>query len=328
MARNRVDLPEPGRAGDQHALARAQRDVVRRRPAAAPCGSRTSEVVDLDRIRRRSRSHHLDRRLDCCGRLRLLGRDIEAVEPRDHRAPFRELPVGSDEKRQRGLHAVERGRRLHQPAELNRAGEIGGADHDEGKHHRDLRIARGQEGQPLGALHDQEPVGHDLAEAVEQPLALRLLAAEQRDLLGILPHPHEIEAEIGLEPLLAEIERHQRPADQMRQRGSDHRVEQRRPDQVSRESTKVVPNRWSGAADDSVHRITTNEPQRDDGAEQPDAERQRALDEKLDVLGDALVGIVGRVAEQLHAVVVGAAEPAVEILPRSSIAASGSAAID
>ena len=51
------------------------------------------------------------------------------------------------------------------------------------------------------------------------------------------------------------------------------------------------------------------------------------LDEHPDVFGDALVRVVGGVAEQLHAVVVGAVEPVAEIAPWSSIAASGSAAI-
>ena len=52
------------------------------------------------------------------------------------------------------------------------------------------------------------------------------------------------------------------------------------------------------------------------------------LDEQLDVLGDALVGIVGGIAEQLHAIMVGGVEPVVEIVSASSSAASGSAAID
>ena len=56
--------------------------------------------------------------------------------------------------------------------------------------------------------------------------------------------------------------------------------------------------------------------QRDDRAEQSDAQRQRAVDEEIDVLGDALVRIVGGIAEKLHAVMVAAAEPMIEILPR------------
>ena len=62
------------------------------------------------------------------------GRALEAVEPLDDGAPFGELAIDVDEERQRALHAVEGGRGLHQAAELDRAGEIGRADHDKGKH--------------------------------------------------------------------------------------------------------------------------------------------------------------------------------------------------
>ncbi len=40
------------------------------------------------------------------------------------------------------------------------------------------------------------------------------LAVQQRDLLGILAHAHQAEAEIGLEALLLEVQRDQRAADQ------------------------------------------------------------------------------------------------------------------
>ena len=75
-----------------------------------------------------------------------------------------------------------------------------------------------------------------------------------------------------------------------------------------------MPNRCSGAATDSVHRMTTNEAERDDRAEQAECRWSSVrVDEHLDVFGDALVGIVGGVAEKLHAVVVGAVEPVAEI---------------
>src|SRR5262249_55025772 len=41
-----------------------------------------------------------------------------------------------------------------------------------------------------------------------------------------------------------------------------------------------------------------------------------ALDEHVDVLGDALVGVIGGIAEELHPVVVGAGEPMMKILLR------------
>jgi hypothetical protein len=163
-------------AGDQHALAGGDDDVVggdQRRTLRQP----DQQIVDFDRIAA-TVGHYLDRRLGGGGGARVLGRDLEAVQPRDHGAPLRELAVGGDEERQRGLHAVERGRRLHQAAELDRAREIGRADHHERKHDRDLRVAGGEEGEPFGPLHDQHKVGDHLAEAVEQPIALRGLAGE------------------------------------------------------------------------------------------------------------------------------------------------------
>jgi hypothetical protein len=72
-----------------------------------------------------------------------------------------------------------------------------------------LRIARGERGQPLGAGHDLVPVLDDAAEAPQQPLLFGAFAVEQRDLLRILAHPHEIETEVGFKPLLLEIEHDQ-----------------------------------------------------------------------------------------------------------------------
>ena len=58
--------------------------------------------------------------------------------------------------------------------------------------------------------HDQQPVADHAAEAIEQAMGLRRFAVEQRDLLGVLAHAHEIEAEVGLEALLLKIEPNQR----------------------------------------------------------------------------------------------------------------------
>ena len=247
--------------------------------------------------------------------LRALDRDIETVEPRNHRPPFRELPIGIDEKRQRGLHAAEGGRRLHQAAELDRAGKIGGADDDEGKDGRYLGIARREEGELLGAQHDLHEVTDQPSEPVEQLLALIGLAAQEGDLLGILPHPNEVEAEVGFEPLLAEIEPHQRPADEVRQRGPYDRIEQSGPHQIPWNGEARAEQMERGSGRKGPQDDDEGE-QRDDGAEQAHGDRQRALDEEVDVLGDALVRVVGGIAEKLHAVVVGVGKPTVEILPR------------
>ena len=62
--------------------------------------------------------------------------------------------------------------------------------------------------------------------------------------------------------------------------------------------------------------MTTKEPSDTIAPSRPTPTIRRELDELLDVLGDALVGVVGGVAQHLHAVVVGAVEPVVEILRR------------
>jgi hypothetical protein len=92
--------------------------------------------------------HFNVRRRDGCG---LGGRDslVEAVEPFDHRGPFRQVAIGIDEEGKRGLHAAEGRGGLHQAAELHGAGEIGRADDDIGKNRRHLAIAGGEEGQAL-----------------------------------------------------------------------------------------------------------------------------------------------------------------------------------
>ena len=110
------------------------------------------------------------------GGLRLRDRGIEAVEPGDHRAPFREIAVDvdEDESASRTLSKARGG--LHQPAELDLAGEIGGAHHDVREHRRDLPVARGQEGQPLQRAHDLPPVGDHEGEPVLQARVLRGLA--------------------------------------------------------------------------------------------------------------------------------------------------------
>src|SRR5262249_60579910 len=59
------------------------------------------------------------------------------------------------------------------------------------------------------------------------------LTGEQRDLLRILAHPYEIEAEVGLVALLVEIELYQRPPDAMRRRRAQDRIDQRGPNEIA-----------------------------------------------------------------------------------------------
>ncbi len=82
-------------------------------------------------------------------------------------------------------------------------------------------------------FYDRDPIVDHAAEPVDVPFALRRFAMQRRDLLGVLARAHQVETEIGLKTLLLEIERNERPADAMRQHGTNHRIDQRRPYQIA-----------------------------------------------------------------------------------------------
>ena len=98
----------------------------------------------------------------------------------------------------------------------------------------------------------------------------------------------------------------------MRHPGADDGIDQRRPDEIAWDIERLRA--------DHERRTCRQVPQdhhegdkRDDGAEQRDADLERRVDELLDVIGDPLVGVVGKVAFQPHTVVGAVAEPAAEI---------------
>ena len=134
MARNSVDLPAPEGPVTSTLSPPGSIASVSAATSGWPFGSRTrrsSIAIDLPSPSRGRTSIGGWRH---GGRLRLRDGGVEAVQPRDDRAPFRQLAVDVDEDRERLLHAVEGARRLHQRAELDLPGEIGRADQDEGKH--------------------------------------------------------------------------------------------------------------------------------------------------------------------------------------------------
>jgi len=73
------------------------------------------------------------------------------------------------------------------------------------------------------------------------------------------------------------------------------------------------PNRCSGAALDRAPQDGDEGDQRHRRVQEADADVQRAVDEQLDVVGHALVGVVGGVALELHAVVVGLMQPVAKV---------------
>ena len=121
-------LARARRSGDQHAVAGRECEPS---PATSglPSGRLTATVVDLNagvgrRAARPRRPAATPRRRAPASTARW-----KPASRCDHRAPFGELAVDGDEERQRALHAAEGRRGLHQPAELDRAREIGRADH-------------------------------------------------------------------------------------------------------------------------------------------------------------------------------------------------------
>ena len=77
-------------------------------------------------------------------------------------------------------------------------------------------------------------VRNDVAEHVASPLDLAVLALEQRDLLAVFADAREVEAEVRLDGLLAEIEPRQASADELGDAGGDDRVEDGDPEQEAR----------------------------------------------------------------------------------------------
>jgi hypothetical protein len=229
MARNRVDLPEPdgpltstfwpdGKCNPStstSAVGQPHPEVVH---GNVPGGLWRYRDVGRRRPRRTAGGE----------------RSLEAGQSVDHGAPFGDGAVGGDEERQRRLHARERRCRLHHPAQRHATGKIDGAHDQERKHVGDLVVAGGKEGEPLLPRHDGAPVIDDVGKALEQAAVLRILAGEQCDLLGILAHPNEVEAEIGLVALLEEVESDQGPPDEMREPSAENGVEQGCPDKVAR----------------------------------------------------------------------------------------------
>ncbi len=74
-----------------------------------------------------------------------------------------------------------------------------------------------------------------------------------------------------------------------------------------------MPNRCSGASADNAHKIAVKETIVTEALSSCRPIVERLLDEDPDVLGNALVRVVGGIAQQLHAIVVGVGEPVIEI---------------
>ena len=82
-----------------------------------------------------------------------------------------------------------------------------------GKDHSDLADHQVESLELQAPIHDGPGVGDDRREAVHQPGVLDLLAAVERNVLGVVADPHQGVAVGGREQLVQEVQPDQRPAD-------------------------------------------------------------------------------------------------------------------
>ncbi len=126
--------------------------------------------------------------------------------------------------------------------------------------------------------------------------ALLRLAAVERDGFGVLPQAHEPEAEVRLAPQLPEVQPDERGAEHVERHHRAHeRIDRQECDQRLRDGPQ--------------HRAERH--QLHHGADEDQQEMRGAAGEAVDVLADALVGVVHR-AFCIQLVVAAAAEVAVQ----------------
>ena len=101
----------------------------------------------------------------------------------------------------------------------------------------------------------------------------------------------------------------------MDDRGAGDGIDQRRPHQIPGDRP-VDSEQRERRARRQHPKDHDKRAERDHRVEETKAEVEALLDEQVDVLGDALVGIVGGVAEKLHAVMVGPVQPMAQVLLR------------
>ncbi len=182
-----------------------------------------------------------------------------------------------DDHRHRAEDRCEGARRLDGPPHFELAGHHTRGDDRAGQHD-------GQEAEAvLERIQVQLPADQPTV-VVECGLKVRLdlrrlvrLTAMEGDRLGVLAHPHQAETEIGLAAQLVEVQRDQaRTEHQRRDERADDRIDDQEVHQFARDRPEHAAER-----DQLDHR-----------AQHHHQEVQRLLGKAVDVLRDALVGIV------------------------------------
>ena len=206
--------------------------------------------------------------------------------------PRRQAAVVADEPTQRLLHLAKGGRDLHQFPQLNGAAEVARRRHQHRKHHRCLAIARVEPG--VAFLHPEqahEVVEHQ-PEARLQRGALDCCTSVEGNGFAVFAHAHQVVAKVGFVALLRKVERGHGFADPVADQAARQGVGQGHPHHEAGEGEGVFAHRKTETARQTPQDADKAQ-QGDRGVEQPQAQAHRVGGELLDVLLNALVGVVG-----------------------------------
>ena len=205
------------------------------------------------------------------------------------------------------LDVAEGARGLGHDPERDLAREVARRHHDEREHVGRLVVERLQPSQALVHLHVAPPVIVNPTKGTAETPQLVRLAGVERDALGVLAHAGHSVTEIRVIALHEEVDQHERAADRVGQPGAERGVEDADPHHVARDHDP---------AEDRNREVAREVPQHDaEGAEGQDLVDQRQPDhqglvgERVDVLLDPLLRIVGGVADQFHPIVGAVAQP-------------------
>ena len=181
---------------------------------------------------------------------------------------------------------------MHQVAQLDRTAEKARRGHHKREDHRRLAEKAGKPDQVFLCPQQPHEVAQYAIKAATQTLVFIVRAAVQGNRFAVLAHPHQVVAEVSLQPLLLEVERNLRAADVMRQHAAYPAIQQRHPDHEA--GNRVVRSTQAETEVAGQHPQNPHKTrQRDHRMQQAHRQPQRLRGELADVFLNPLIGVVG-----------------------------------
>ena len=312
-------LAAAGRPLHQHRLTRLQHQAIGLHLQLAT-GQQALHMLQLQPVAR----HHVFTR---CRRLQL-GRHLPAVghapvkgvQTLGGGTPAGQRRVGIDKPAQRILHLAKGGRNLDQVPQLDGTGKIARSRHQEREDDGRLLEEGGEPDQPLLRLDQAQVVAQHRTEAVVQLLMRCRFATVQRNRFAVLAHAHQVVAEIGLAPLLPEIQPDQDAANIVRHHAADRAVGDRDPHHIPRQRP-FLPSQAEAEAARQCPQDANERHQRHHRVQQPHGNAERAAGEACNVFLDPLVRVVRyrgtpALPRQFQMVVAIVPQPLVQVVAR------------